>query len=84
MSEGMLFGDMPVVKSPKLLWLEKYGVKTRKADHIVQPGEEDDQGGDITQWKAWNYLSKAYGGATEDDALAAWARARGVRMWFEE
>lgn len=82
MSDGMLF-DVPVVESPRLRWIKAHRIVTRKTDHEVQPGEEDCDGMDVYQWYAWS-SQRRYGGPTEDDALAAWARANGARLWNEE
>jgi len=82
MNEPELF-NVPAVKSPRLKWMEKYGVTTRRADHVVSAGEEDDFGHPVHQWTATNRWHNR-GGDTEDDALAAWARAQGVKMWNEE
>jgi len=84
MSDGELF-DVPVVKSPRLKWIEKHRLKTKCAEFPVADGDEDEFGNEVFQWSAsddnWKH---SHGGATEDDALAAWARARGVRLWNEE
>lgn len=82
MNEPELF-NVPVVKSPRLKWLEKHGVTTRRADHVVSADEEDDFGHRVHQWTASNGVHMR-GGLTENDALAAWALAQGVKMWNEE
>lgn len=86
MSEGELF-DVPEVKSPRLRWMEKHGLKTKHFPG-VQDGEEDPETGyELHTWVAWRGSPPVWirtGGATEDDALADWARANGVRMWNEE
>lgn len=76
--EGMLFGDMPVAKSPRLKWIERHGM------HLEPLENESPEYGDGNVWKAWNNHTQACYGTTQDDALAAWARANGARMWFEE
>ena len=75
--EGMLFGDIPVVKSPRLRWIESHGVKTR----CEQPKCQEDE---YIQWRAWNAHTNACFGRTEDDAIVNWAIANGVRLWFDE
>lgn len=75
---------VPVTKSPRLLWIEKHRVKTRQTP-AWEEGLEDEDGNDLEKWYAsdddWRH---GYGGDTEDNALAAWAEARGKLLWFEE
>lgn len=82
MNEPELF-NVPVVKSPRLRWLERNGISTRQADHQVSADEEDDFGNRVHQWMATSRLYYR-GGDTEDDALAALARVMGVLLWNEE
>lgn len=77
--------EVPECKSPKLQWMEKHRVEVKRLGFDVGPDEEDEDGRRLFQYNAsddgWKH---SYGGETEDDALAAWARARGKRLWNEE
>ena len=80
--------DVPVVKSPRLKWIEKHGLYTQHFPD-VKPGDDDPETGEeIYPWRAWvgnmRHARICAGGATEDDALAEWAKASGVLLWNEE
>ena len=89
MSNPELF-TVPKVKSPRLRWIEKHRLVTQHHRGIAMGDEDPETGEDLYPWTAWKTGSKPApwrsecGGATEDDALAGWARNNGVRMWFEE
>ena len=76
--------SVPEVKSPRLRWIEKHGVEV-KPTLDWDPDAEDENGDVVHAWYAsddqWRHK---HGGDTENDALAAWAIARGVRLWNEE
>ena len=94
MSEPELF-SVPVVKSPRLRWIEAQGLRTKHYPDVAVGDEDPETGDDLFPWVAWCSQGKsgdgkcypprhAAGGATEDDALAEWSRRYGKRMWFEE
>ena len=74
--------DIPESKSPRLLWMEKHGIKTRQLDF---PERDYD-------WMAWrkrdenaNGIPAISGqGDTEGDAIADLAQRLGIRLWNEE
>ena len=74
MSEELF--NIPTVKSPRLRWIEKHDLRTISGTTAENKVE----------WAAWQIGrgAKTFKGDTEDDALAAWAKARGVRLWNEE
>jgi len=79
---GELFA-VPTMKSPRLKWIEKHRLKFNRTQFAV--GDEcPETGSELWPVYAYDREDKQHGGATEDDALAAWAKARGVRLWFEE
>ncbi len=66
-------------KSPRLLWIEKHGIKARR----YSPDEFDYLAGQLFVWGAsgggeWGQ------GDTEDEALAQLAVKLGIRLWNEE
>lgn len=75
--------SVPVSKSPKMRWLERHGVNVTH-DEAWQYGDEDDLGNEKFPYYASDDGKHFHGGATEDDALVEWARARGKRLWNEE
>lgn len=93
MKDGLLL-DVPEVKSPRLKWIAKYHISTKFFPGVKEGDEDPDTGDILYPWVAWQYEGKVYppknqyggtyGGATEDDALAEWARWRGKRLWNEE
>lgn len=78
MSE-LLF-DVPIQKSPRLVWMEMHKVKLH--DH----GEPflDEVKGDCERWLCYSESHAANGeGKTEDEAIADFARCAGIRLWNE-
>jgi hypothetical protein len=79
MSDGLLF-DVPEAKSPRLRWIERFQLRTMHYPNVAVGDEDEESGDDLWPWVAWQYQGKCYpprhaaGGATEDDALAEWAR----------
>ena len=69
-----LFDYIPESKSPRLLWMERYGVETGGPD-------EDDE-----FWaKAYCAGIERYGyGQTEDEAICNLAKRSGWKLWNEE
>ena len=73
--------DIPESLSPRLRWLIKHKI------HTFKSGNAEDFDGE--PWSAWqaenkNDLPSDYEtGATEDDAIAKWARQNGVKLWNE-
>ena len=79
---GELF-NVPETKSPRLLWIEKHRIKFNRTRFEV--GDEcPETGSELWPVYAYDREDKQHGGATEDDALAAWALARHKLLWFEE
>jgi hypothetical protein len=74
-----LFTDLPVSKSPRLLWMERHGIKT-----IFMPASGSVDAFWIADFMDPNTTHYQEVGDTEDDALTALAKAAGIRMWFEE
>lgn len=76
----LLFIDEVATKSPRLAWMEKHGIVTRESKLADIP-----QG---LRWCAFfkgcefNYQPRY--GATEDEALAAVAKAHDFKLWNEE
>ena len=78
-----LFPEAAVhAESPRLRWIKKHRVQTHKSAHLS---------GDEQPWSAWTgelcdaIDDMAIGhGATEDDAVTAWARLSRVQLWHEE
>ena len=60
------------VKSPRLRWMERHKVNTRCSGTFWFAGQ-----GEPIQGRVGS-------GATEDDAITAWAKANGVQLWHEE
>lgn len=93
MADAELF-SVPETKSPRLKWMERHGVAVREfPERAADPGAEDmETGKELWPWEAFKLSTPTdnglpsirYGAATQDEALAAWARANGQRMWFEE
>ena len=87
---GDLLFDVPETKSPRLRWIEKNHLRTKHFPGVEVGNEDDETGDDLWPWVAWQYQGKCYpprkalGGATEDEALAEWARRNGKLMWNEE
>lgn len=82
MSELFPFESI-TIKSPRLLWLERYDIHTYKT-----PGISDDQ----QPWNAWQgKIEDAiesgrdyYTGKTEDEALVCLCKYLGIKLWNEE
>jgi hypothetical protein len=74
------------VKSPRLLWMERHGVKTSE----TMAGECPETGFEWLSWVAYSgeleisERDRVGIGETEDDAIADWARINGVRLWNED
>ena len=83
MSEELF--SVPEAKSPRLKWMEKHCVNVRSTP-VGLVGTEDELTGDEVRafYATGDGTLTGKFGTTEDDALAAWARARGVRLWNEE
>ena len=60
------------VKSPRLRWMEKHKVNTRCSGMFWFAGKGEPVQGQLGC------------GKTEDDAITAWSKANGVRLWTEE
>lgn len=78
-NDAELFGEIPMTKSPHLLWIEKHNVKTLCTESCDEP------------WAAWVGDLKtaiderrAVTAMTEDEALVKLARKNGWPMWNEE
>lgn len=72
--------DIPETKSPRLIWLDKHGIKCAAPAHPARGIAKD--------WMAYQHngdfiCASAYG-TTEDSAITALARKIGVRLWNEE
>lgn len=88
MNEPELF-SVPEVKSPRMRWIAKHALVTQHHPEVTVGDECAETGAELYPWTAKQSSccypkNVAQGGATEDDALASWARQNGVRMWFEE
>ena len=81
MSEELF--NVPVVKSPRLKWIEKHHLRVKQTPDW-QPDMEDEEGDDVEKFYASDDGIHWHGGDTEDNALATWAEARGKLLWFEE
>lgn len=75
--------DIPESKSPKLLWMEKHGVKTHQSDLSEDP------------WIAWlasnesvdglpRNMEKCGYGNTKDEAITDLAIKNNLKFWNEE
>ena len=87
MIKDLLF-DVPVQPSPRLRWLQEHKITTAHWPE-VNPGDEDEFGNELFPWTAFcgplDGLHATIGcGATEAEALADYARQRGIRLWNEE
>ncbi len=71
--------DLPETKSPRLIWLEKHGIK-------VTPSKA--HGPSLKCWMAYrhdgDFISASAYGSTEDEAIADLAIKLGLRLWNEE
>ena len=71
--------DIPETKSPRLIWLERHGIK-------VSPSRT--HGPSHKHWMAYrhddDFISASGYGETEDDAIAFLAVKLGIRLWNEE
>ncbi len=81
MSEELF--KVPEQKSPRLRWMEKHRVKVKQTPDW-SPGMEDADGDPVAPWYASDDGKHWHAGDSENDALGAWAVARGVRLWNEE
>lgn len=76
----------PQGKSPRLKWKERHGIETKHAHPDAGPEDECPETGK----RLWPWLASddnfrhSHGGATEDEAMVALAKARGFRSWTEE
>lgn len=64
--------------SPRLKWMKKYEIQT--FDRGVGGSDELV---DFERWSAGCGESNYVDGATEDEAIANWAKAHGVPLWNE-
>jgi hypothetical protein len=74
----MLF-NAPAQDSPRLAWMKRYGVKTFDRGY-----SGTDEMGDFERWTAGVGASNYVDGATEDEAIANWAKEHGLKLWNEE
>ena len=76
--------DLPESKSPRLKWIEKHHLQTHQTPNW-QPDTEDEFCDVVEAWYASDdNFEHNHGGETEDEALVAWAKARGKLTWMEE
>lgn len=78
--------DIPEQKSPRLLWIEKHGVKIAHYPEF-DGTQEDDMGETMYPYFAWTgtpSIATSGSGMTADDALTDWARKNHVKLWNEE
>ena len=89
-ADGEMLFDVPEQLSPRLAWMKRHHVKTQffKQNKI---GDKDEFGNDNWPWYAFDETSEENlfgrelcGGATEDDAIAEFARRNKLKMWNEE
>lgn len=81
--------DLPESKSPRLLWMEKHGVKTFLSTNMS--AEDDPWCAWLKEWgnEAWEVVEKmgdariGYG-RTHDDAVFDLAKKCGIPLWNEE
>ena len=84
MNSELFPASIVTVKSPRLRWMERHKLITQEFPD-VKPGDEcPETGNPIHRWEAWQVGAAPCGGPTEDDAIIAWAKANGVRLWNEE
>lgn len=83
MTEQLLL-DVPQQLSPRLAWMRDHGVTTRKLPDEWSNSECPETGEWISTWQATEEDSKGwYGGDTEDEAIVALAKAKGLKLWNE-
>lgn len=70
--------DIPEQKSPRLLWLERHGIKTTRGEHY---DEFEDK---FFEWVAFIPDVDSEFGDTEDDALGKLCKNNGIKTWNEE
>lgn len=68
------------VDSPKLAWMKKHGIATRE---ITLPSVSASNRWFVYFYGCEGYYQNAYG-ATEDEALANFARIHHLKLWNEE
>ena len=68
--------DIPESKSPRLLWIEKHGVKFERDWH-------DDLEDETWPWVASSGNHLGYG-QTQDEAITDLARVAGILTWVDE
>jgi hypothetical protein len=68
--------DIPESKSPRLLWLEKHGVKFER--DFFDPWEEE-----TYQWMAHMRHHQGFG-KTQDEAITDLAKTAGILTWVDE
>lgn len=61
--------------SPRLKWMKRFGIRVRMSPVSERVNVYEAEGG-------WD--PRRYRAGTEDEALTAWARANGARLWNEE
>jgi hypothetical protein len=71
-----LFPSLPITKSPRLLWMERYHIAALEHD-------ENDQGHTWTAYLIDGDRRIQRSAKSEDAALTALALAAGIRLWFE-
>ena len=71
--------DIPETKSPRLIWLERNGIK-------VSPSRT--HGPSHKHWMAYrhsgDFISSSGYGETEDEAITSLAIKLGIKLWNEE
>ena len=72
MSDELFPAESVTGKSPRLRWMERHGVTTRCSGTFWFAGKGEPIQGQLGC------------GKTEDEAITAWAKANGVRLWNEE
>jgi hypothetical protein len=75
--QDTLFPSLPITKSPKLLWMERYHIAT--LEH-----EENDEGHTWTAYLIDGDRRIQRSAKSEDAALTALALAAGIKLWNEE
>ena len=85
--------EIPPSLSPRLAWIKKHGLTIRH-DSKIQPDAEDEFSGE----RLYPFVvyagefprdgifagNRGAWGDSEDEALVAWAKSHGIKLWNEE
>lgn len=83
--------EIPPSLSPRLAWIKKHDLTIRH-DSKIQPDAEDEFSGErlypfevfVGKFPGTFAGNRSAWGDSEDEALVAWAKSHGIKLWNEE